>query len=320
MDFLDFINFIFIAFLGAIFGSFGSCLIYRAENSISIFWDKNRGVRSFCDFCGVKLKARHLVPIFSFLFLRGKCGFCGSEISRFYLFCEIFCAILAIVCFLVFGFSISAILGFLAIFLFLINAVIDYKNYYCFSSLSLLCFVFCLLFGIFINENSFLIESIINTSFLGFSFVGFAFILRMLGEIIFKKEALGEGDILFFGSLSCALGDFFSAICAISFAAILASIFGFFKILIESKIDSAPLDSIKNLDSIESKINSIPLDSMPLDSIQLDSMPLDSIKNQNSIESKINLAQKELKIPFLPFLFIGFLVLFLLKFALLISF
>lgn len=286
MDFLDFINFIFIAFLGAIFGSFGSSLVYRAENSISIFWDKNYGARSFCEICGVKLKAIYLVPIFSFLFLRGKCGNCGSKISHFYLFCEIFYAILAIVCFLAFGASFSAVLGFLAVFFFFINAVIDYRNYYCFSSLSLLCFVFCLLFGIFINENEFLIESIINTSFLGFSFVGFAFILRMLGEFIFKKEALGEGDILFFGSLSCALGDFFSAVCAISFAAILASIFGFFKILIESKLNS------------------------------LKSAPLDSMKNQNFIESKINFTQRELKIPFLPFLFIGFLALFLLKFAL----
>lgn len=64
------------ALLGAIVGSFLATVLIR--------WPQGRsalGGRSACDTCGASLKARDLVPIFSFLFARGRCRGCGAPID-----------------------------------------------------------------------------------------------------------------------------------------------------------------------------------------------------------------------------------------------
>ena len=37
--------------------------------------------RSYCDVCGHVLAARDLVPVFSYLFSRGRCRYCGAKLS-----------------------------------------------------------------------------------------------------------------------------------------------------------------------------------------------------------------------------------------------
>jgi len=66
-----------IAFLlGLILGSFLNSVIYRLPRGISVA----RG-RSFCPRCGHQLKALDLIPLFSFLFLKGRCRYCRAPIS-----------------------------------------------------------------------------------------------------------------------------------------------------------------------------------------------------------------------------------------------
>lgn len=60
---------------GAVFGSFLTCLADRLVRHESIV----RG-RSHCDHCGHVLGAADLVPIFSWLVLKGKCRYCGAHI------------------------------------------------------------------------------------------------------------------------------------------------------------------------------------------------------------------------------------------------
>ncbi len=42
-----------------------------------------------CPHCKKKIKAKHLIPLLSFLFLRGKCAYCGKKISRHYFVLEL---------------------------------------------------------------------------------------------------------------------------------------------------------------------------------------------------------------------------------------
>jgi leader peptidase (prepilin peptidase)/N-methyltransferase len=66
-----------VAFLsGLVLGSFLNSLIYRLPRGISVA----RG-RSFCPKCGHQLQALDLVPLFSFVFLKGKCRYCRAHIS-----------------------------------------------------------------------------------------------------------------------------------------------------------------------------------------------------------------------------------------------
>lgn len=59
---------------GGALGSFANVLIIRWHDSVSI-----KG-RSICPHCRMQLKARHLVPVLSWLFLRGECATCGKKI------------------------------------------------------------------------------------------------------------------------------------------------------------------------------------------------------------------------------------------------
>jgi len=69
---------IFFVF-GLIVGSFLNALIYRTHQKKSIF-----SGRSICPNCRKQLKAKDLVPIFSFLMLKGKCRYCQKPISAGY--------------------------------------------------------------------------------------------------------------------------------------------------------------------------------------------------------------------------------------------
>lgn len=76
-------------FLGTAAGSFLGVIADRYREDLPI-WDKKIiGGRSFCEFCKTKLRWFELVPIFSFLFQRGKCLTCGRRLSIRYPLFEI---------------------------------------------------------------------------------------------------------------------------------------------------------------------------------------------------------------------------------------
>lgn len=60
--------------VGIVFGSFLDCLAFRLSFHLPL-----RG-RSVCENCGHVLSFLDLIPIFSFLFLKGKCRYCGKKI------------------------------------------------------------------------------------------------------------------------------------------------------------------------------------------------------------------------------------------------
>lgn len=70
---------VFFTLLGFIIGSFLNVIIYRIPAGRSV----SRG-HSMCMTCGHTLGALDLVPVFSWLFLRGKCRYCGAPIASRY--------------------------------------------------------------------------------------------------------------------------------------------------------------------------------------------------------------------------------------------
>ena len=80
---------IILFILGAIVGSFLNVVIARLGTGMKI----SRG-RSKCFSCGHTLVWYDLFPFFSFMFLRGRCRYCGSSISRRYFVVELVTAVL----------------------------------------------------------------------------------------------------------------------------------------------------------------------------------------------------------------------------------
>ncbi len=73
-----------LAVLGAVMGSFLDCAAWRVVHSESILTG-----RSHCGSCGHSLSIRDLIPVFSYLFHRGRCRYCGGKIPAECLIAEL---------------------------------------------------------------------------------------------------------------------------------------------------------------------------------------------------------------------------------------
>jgi len=74
-----------VAVIALSFGSFAGMLVYRIPNEKPILSAKERSV---CIKCDKELKWYHNIPMFSYLFLKGKCAFCKESISCHYFLVE----------------------------------------------------------------------------------------------------------------------------------------------------------------------------------------------------------------------------------------
>jgi prepilin signal peptidase PulO-like enzyme (type II secretory pathway) len=81
--------YLFFFLFGLAVGSFLNCLIYRLETGKSFF----KG-RSFCPHCQHILGWQDLIPILSFLILKGKCRYCHQKISWQYPLVELATALI----------------------------------------------------------------------------------------------------------------------------------------------------------------------------------------------------------------------------------
>lgn len=63
--------------------------------------------RSICPKCNKKLKWYHLFPVLSFLFLRGRCAFCGKKISPHYVMMELLTGAIFVLIFLNWNFLVE---------------------------------------------------------------------------------------------------------------------------------------------------------------------------------------------------------------------
>jgi leader peptidase (prepilin peptidase) / N-methyltransferase len=97
---MDIIFYPAIFIFGLIIGSFLNCVIYRLERGKSFL----KG-RSYCPECKHVLSPWDLVPLLSFIFLRGRCRYCKKAISWQYPLVEILTALIFL---LIFNFSIPA--------------------------------------------------------------------------------------------------------------------------------------------------------------------------------------------------------------------
>ncbi len=88
MEILTIIIYIVLFISGSVFGSFFSLAIYRLPRKENITY-----VRSHCTTCNHKLNFWDLIPIWSYLFLGGKCRYCKEKIRNRYILLETFSGI-----------------------------------------------------------------------------------------------------------------------------------------------------------------------------------------------------------------------------------
>lgn len=84
--------FIVMGSLGGVFGSFLNAMLYRLPRGINISKPP-----SSCPNCNNQLRTKDLIPLFSYVFLCGKCNYCKWPVPIRYLLVELLCVILGLV-------------------------------------------------------------------------------------------------------------------------------------------------------------------------------------------------------------------------------
>ena len=97
---------ILAAVAGAVFGSFINCAAWRIAHGENFL----KG-RSHCAECGHVLGIGDLIPVISYLALKGKCRYCGKKISPRYMLTELAMAAAFVLCLLRFDLSGQALRG-----------------------------------------------------------------------------------------------------------------------------------------------------------------------------------------------------------------
>lgn len=86
--------FVIFFILGTAVGSFLNVLIDRLPNGENPFKGRSR-----CDYCNKALSPLDLVPVVSFLFLKGRCRYCKKKLSIQYPLVELVTGIIFVLCF-----------------------------------------------------------------------------------------------------------------------------------------------------------------------------------------------------------------------------
>lgn len=181
------ILFIYIAtgILGLALGSFLNVVIYRLPKGLSLM-----GPRSLCPGCHAKIHFYDNIPVISFFLLRGKCRQCGMSISWRYPLVELMTAVLLIVMLARFGPDINFIkYSILTLILVPVTFIdIDEKiipNRLTFTGL-IAGVSITLIFQIELWR--FMLQGMVAGGL-------FMALLMVLGKWLFKKEAMGMGDL-----------------------------------------------------------------------------------------------------------------------------
>jgi len=115
---------IIVFIFGTIVGSFLNCVIYRLEQGQSFL----KG-RSYCPLCKHTLSWQDLIPVLSFLFLKGKCKYCSQKISWQYPLVELSTGILFLFIYLISKGPSSVIFNWVVSSFLIIIFIYDLKHY-----------------------------------------------------------------------------------------------------------------------------------------------------------------------------------------------
>lgn len=118
------IFYIIIFLFGITIGSFLNVCIYRIPKHEDIV-----KTRSHCMTCGYQLKWYDMFPVFSYLFLRGRCRKCSAKLSIQYPLIEMLNGIAYLLVVFVNGVNVESLLYCLLTSALLVLSVIDFRTY-----------------------------------------------------------------------------------------------------------------------------------------------------------------------------------------------
>ncbi len=176
--------------IGLCIGSFLNVAILRIPKGESVSLPA-----SHCTHCLHPLAWYHNIPLFSWLFLRGKCAFCHGTISFQYPLIETLSALLYVCAWIQTGELLQALIFGTVFALLLSLSLIDLRYKAVPDALSLPALIL-----------SFLTNNPLLALEQGLLFMGGFALLRISLSFALKKEVMGEADIIIAGVIGALLG------------------------------------------------------------------------------------------------------------------
>ena len=187
-----------IFIFGTLIGSFLNVVIYRIPKGESIAFPASK-----CQSCQTPLKWYHNIPIFSWLFLGGKCGFCKDPISKQYPIVELLTGIIFLALYMKLGlvwyFPFIAA-SFASLFTLV---MIDFKYMAVPDNVNFAALLFALIQPNFLDAMMY-----------GAIAAGGLYLIGLFSSFIAKREAMGGADVIVAGTMGALLGfpNFFIAL------------------------------------------------------------------------------------------------------------
>ncbi|MCH8290839.1 prepilin peptidase [Candidatus Poribacteria bacterium] len=214
---------IFIFILGLAIGSFLNVCIYRIpREGLSIHSPR----RSVCPECEVPIQFYDNIPVLSYLLLRGRCRNCKTKISIVYPLVELITGGLFLLMFYRFGLTLDLLRGCLFVSLLVPIAWIDARWYIIPNAIIVVGLILGLAITLSISlaqgDWGYLIKHLIAAVAGG----GGMMLIAVLGSAIFRKPAMGGGDIKLMSVLGLFLGLWPDLLVVIIVSAFTGSIVG----------------------------------------------------------------------------------------------
>ena len=196
-----------IFIFGTLIGSFLNVVIYRIPKGESIAFPASK-----CQSCQTPLKWYHNIPIFSWLFLGGKCGFCKDPISKQYPIVELLTGIIFLALYMKLGlvwyfpFIAASFASLFAL------VMIDFKYMAVPDNVNFAALLFALIQPNFLDAMMY-----------GAIAAGGLYLIGLFSSFIAKREAMGGADVIVAGTMGALLG-FPNFFIALFLSAILAMI------------------------------------------------------------------------------------------------
>lgn len=205
-------------------GSFLNVVIHRGPAIWKLVDDDSRRgdfsrPRSYCPACGEQLRAYHLVPLLSYLALRGKCAACASPIPARYPLVEFLAAAAGVLAVAIAGAPGPAAAAALFFWMLLALAVIDLETGYLPDALTLPLLVL----GLAVNSIG-LLTPLLNAAIGAAAGYGAFRLIAFVFEKVRGIEGLGGGDAKLLAALGAWLG--WQALAPLVFIAALLALAG----------------------------------------------------------------------------------------------
>ncbi len=203
-----------IFFFGAAWGSFFHALSVRyIEKGFSGRIIETLTARSRCTYCGAAIKPWHLIPVLSYIILRGRCPGCKTKISVSYPAAEILYGLVLLSCIIKFGLNFYSFNLFLLISVSILIAFVDIKTM-TIPDIFIILFFILSAYPVIINSNP-------KDNLFGLGIMTAAFLIILL---IFPGS-FGGGDLKYAAAIGFFLGIDLSII-ALETSLISGAVFG----------------------------------------------------------------------------------------------